>query len=231
MTMGCENLQDIFWVDRLKNYYSTLYRGAIKHDSPDLTRIHTIRRIVGIIRDCGCNPPNILDIGSGPQSLVKEFYIAYGKRKEYMDHSFFTMDVADIPREKLLMNKYGPSNHTRGGALNLPYLNGSFGIVVSNMAIDFLPDEAYREVYRVLNPGGYAIFSFHHPYLLTSDLDKNDEIKAEFYNYLREANKLFSCKGDIQVKLKSFGLSALEITEQADRHLSDKWWEVLARKN
>jgi ubiquinone/menaquinone biosynthesis C-methylase UbiE len=62
-----------------------------------------------------------------------------------------------------LLNHSNVSRRVRGSITNLPFKSGSFTLVTANMVVEHLenPSEEFREVCRVLAPGG--LFIFHTP--------------------------------------------------------------------
>src|SRR5258708_339638 len=115
--------------------------------------------------------------------------------------------------------------HTQGSALNLPIADNSVGLVISNHAIDFLPTKAFNEAYRILVPKGVAIFNFHHPSMISEDLNeiKNNNVR-EFWKYLRENNILFDSETRIRQTMEGAGFIVNSVNINTDTR--DKWWEV-----
>lgn len=216
--------------DLLGTHYTDLYRRE-KHDSPEAARISMIRRIKAALFD---HPQNryVLDIASGPQSLERQLSKSFPPHEQtYFEGTrFVTVDYAIIAQCKLLGSRLKNITHIRcDAARSLPFKSDSFGLVVSNMGIDFLPREALGHASDVLTPGGKAIFHFHHPNMIPEDLTRvrNPRIKA-FWTYLKERNVLFKSEVEIRASLKSVNLNVTEVAAQHDRY--DTWWEVVARK-
>lgn len=223
--MTDQSFQEGGWGDLLGRFYTDAYR-AMKHDSPELSRVSMNKRIVDWLREYGGHGP-ILSIGAGRQSLEKQL-LAFSDRNVPDGIQIVTLDIADIPSSSLLARKYGVA-HVRADSLDLPYPDNSFGLVVSNHAIDFLPETVYSEVCRVLIPGGRAIFYCHHPDMIPDDLRtiKNPDVR-EFWGYLKGNQVLFATEVQIRDTLGRFGLVTEEVKLGND--WQNKWWEVVAYK-
>ena len=213
--------------DLLATHYSDAYKGAIKHDSPERSRVSMNKRILELVAE-GIPEKRILSIGAGRQMLERQLFKFAGNKQLLLQGlQVVTMDIARIGGGNLLAKKYGVE-HTRADALALPYPDNQFGLVVSNHAIDFLPEEAYGEVGRVLAPGGKAIFYCHHPSMLeTIDGAKNNNVKV-WWQYLKDNRVLMENEGQIRDRLAKYGLEVEEVKLNTDG--TDKWWEVVAHK-
>ena len=78
----------------LTDFYSNLYRGNAKHDSPEQSRIEMIRNLAA---ECAYrNNIRILNIGAGRQSLEKQFFSAYRSAPWVRNISFISFDIAAI---------------------------------------------------------------------------------------------------------------------------------------
>ena len=213
----------------LNNFYSRRYTSE-KHDSPEESRTSMIRRIRNLILEGKIVPAEVLDIGSGPQSLEKQlfgFLHNGGSLKKMVQ--VVSIDLANILPRRLLARKIQNVQHVQGNAVKLPFADQSFGLVVSNHAIDFCPqEEAFREAYRVLNNGGKGIFYLHHPSMFEYP-PLNEEVVI-FWQYLKDNHILFSNEQDIRTFLKRVGFISAEISLKTDKLKTDKWWEVVAEK-
>lgn len=118
--------------------------------------------------------------------------------------------------------------HTQASGAQLPYPDNSFGLVVSNHAIDFMPDEAFDEAGRVLHPQGKAIFYFHHSAMIPDNLKRLKRDRAMYWKYLKDNKILFSCQEEIIEKMTRKGFATEECNLTTDG--VDKWWEVVLRK-
>ena len=194
----------------LKQHYDTSYL-AEKHDSPDGSRVALGQKMMEALKQ-GIPTPWILDVGSGRQSVEKEFMAPRQRRYgDFLDKfKFATLDIAKIPRRNLLARKLGVE-HTRASGLALPYPDGQMGLVFSNHAIDFLPDEVYDEVARVLAPEGKVIFNFHHPSMLQGLNRMRDKNVKNLWQYLKDNGSLFETETKIRETLASHGLTVDEV--------------------
>ena len=130
---------------------------------------------------------------------------------------------------KLLAQKIKSVQHSRADAVALPFQDGSFGLVVSNHAIDFAPQEAaFREAYRVLSDGGKGIFYLHHPSMLR-EFSEYEEVRT-FWQYLQENSILFASEEEIRDFLGKIGFIPKEISTKSDKKKDDTWWEVVVEK-
>ena len=225
-----DQLSQIEAISILPQHYETVYRGSFKHDSPEQSRTNMAGEMIQVLRE-GIPNPWILGIGTGPQSMEKQLFAHQGQQVRDLLGKFklVTLDVAKIGGAILLArNKYGVE-HVRADANLLPYPDNRFGLVDSNMAIDFLPRSAYRELTRVLSPGGVALLHFHHPSMLPDDMGivKNETVR-KFWQYLRDNGILFRSASEIRWGLGEAGLVVKKVTLATDGR--DKWWEVMAHK-
>lgn len=98
----------------------------------------------------------VLDLGCGP-----------GLTSQYLHDHGCQVVACDISREMLRrvdINKGNRTIETRlGSAFDLPAVAGEFDAVVSRMCIPHFPNwpDILHEVSRVLNRGGYFIYSFN----------------------------------------------------------------------
>lgn len=213
----------------LTDHYSKLYSHE-KHDSPEASRVSLVKKIVTALHD-GIPNNQILDIGSGPQSLEKQLFMGRDdKSRAFLGgFHFTTLDIAEINSQKLLASKEQNVGHVLADATKLPFDNKTFGLIVSNLVLDFLPRDVFKEVHRVMAEGGKAIFFFHHPSMLPKDLNSvtNDSVR-KFWKYLVETKSLFGSRGEIVATLGEFGLQTKKVVSVTDG--KDTWWEVVVSK-
>jgi len=216
--------------DALIKHYSGMYSGKEKHDSPEESRTNICRKIIEIVKLQEIPNPNILDLGSGPQALEKQL-LAFGNKEDrnmLKNLSITTLDIASILKNKILALKFG-ANHVQADSKLLPFSSNSFGLIISNHSIDFIPnrDNAIKEAFRTLSHGGIVIFNFHHKDMLKSISKTSGSVK-EHWNYLIDNNLLFGSETEIRNYLKKFGYKDIEIEEKSDNN--DKWWMICAKK-
>lgn len=92
-----------------------------------------------------------------------------------------------------------------------------------------MPTTALTEVYRILTPGGIALFNFHHLDMIPKDLRSvRDERVRAFWTYLRENQILFRDETQILTRLQNVGYKDVQVGLNTDR--VDKWWEISGKK-
>jgi len=214
--------------DILTTFYTRLYDNlGRKHDSPDKSRVSLAKAVAEYAKD---NPEGmrVLDIGSGRQSLERQIISAHKNKHGVNSLQLFTIDIADIPHHKLLEQRNDNVHHSRGSALRLPFADNSFKLIVSNHAVDFLPRNAFGEIYRVLTSQGACLFNFHHPALLKGiDSVTNKDVHS-FWTYLKETNGLFASEAEISNTLLQYGFTNTQVSLDNDHN--DTWWKVTAYK-
>ncbi|MFQ5493288.1 MAG: class I SAM-dependent methyltransferase [Candidatus Dojkabacteria bacterium] len=168
-------------------------------------------------------------------------------------HDYTTLDLADIEPTRLLANRYLNNIYTDGSktynrmhiqanALALPLPTEAFHVVYSNHAIDFATvseqtgpiTAALHEANRVLVPGGYAIFYFHHPEMIATDLSAiANTSTGRYWKYLRDNSILFENEDQIRKHMSEAGFVDIEVVYFKEGNIpsvGDQWWEVTARK-
>lgn len=215
--------------EELISFYS-LYYLAEKSDSPDGSIFSLYRRAAKIMRKLKTGE-RILDLGAGRQNFEAYYRRVNGKQKQSC--SFVTVDIASIKRVQLLKSSF--YNHVRADGGFLPFSDAVFPLAVSNMALDFMPEEARRELLRVLTPSAQVYLNLHHPSLIeegVKDLRQKAEKKGltfkerktlSFWQHLKDNQILFQNQEQIRETFyKDFIIQ--RIGEGADKE--DKWWEV-----
>ena len=117
------------------------------------------RETISLLRDAANIQPGstVLDIGSGPGHVAGALAEA-GAAVTGIDFSARMVEVAH--------RHYPQATFLEADAEQLPFDDASFEAVVSNFVIHHLarPDVVFREVYRVLEPGGsFAFVVFERP--------------------------------------------------------------------
>lgn len=256
-----------------KNYYTDLYKEDISplkrrvmpltlgnvyrleqafntNDSPAESRKSILKRFLE-----GTNLTSssiVLDLGAGRQIVEAELE-ADKTRRFIPDFTMITLDNAEIPSDQLLINIFFPERTTRyphliADAANLPIQNNSLDAAISNMALDFMPEEAKFELFRVLKPNAPLFLNLHHPKLIPENLDQEiANIKRKIFQrsqrggrtrsvhkrinevlshhkWLRENNCLFENPNQIQNAFEQVGFTVSNINLKTDKQ--DVWWEV-----
>lgn len=99
----------------------------------------------------------VLDLGCG-SGLFTSKLKKWGADVAGVD---FSQGMLEIARTQQPDIKFFKANLTR-----LPFPSGSFDIVASSLVLHYLknPKTVCKEVWRVLKPCGYFVFSMHHPF-------------------------------------------------------------------
>lgn len=237
----------------LEGYYDAIYAGgAIQLDSPKNTReeiVHNIATIAerGLVTfDPQDKPLTVLNLGSGPQALEKEFYEYAHQgpeprlRRLLEATRFITLDIASIPADRLLLSSSKQNqyvSHINASSTHIPLADTSVDVVVSNMSVDMLRvhprtyDRAVQEISRVLKHDGMGLFTFHHPQVFESHASSPTlspySYEGVYFNP-NAHNPFYSDKADI---VTDFALAGLEVDVaqiHADGH--EKWWHIETHK-
>ncbi len=213
------------------DHYTTLYKGE-KSDSPEFSRVSLIRRFRPQLLTL-TSTDFVLDLGAGRQIFERQYLSTYG----HPLCQIISLDMAYLKRFQLLAGRSQRITHIQADGAHLPFVDRAFSLVVSNMAFDFMPEEAIQEVHRVLKPGGRLLVNFHHPFLIPNNIgekikrgakSKGIQTVHEVWGYMQEHNILFSNPTDITDKFKRFGFK-VETAKEA-RAREDIWWEVDMQK-
>lgn len=97
----------------------------------------------------------VLDVGSGPGLLAYDMAVAAGERGRVCGVDVSSAMIAMASRRCAALPWV---EFQKAGALELPYPNDSFDVVVSTQVLEYVPDipAALAELHRVLRPGGRA---------------------------------------------------------------------------
>lgn len=213
-------------VEAINTFYSKFYLRD-KEDSPDQSRLLLARKSKPIISGLGSRD-YVLDLGAGRQIFEREYVRSYGQPA----YQIVTVDIAEIRRRQLL-TKIGDISHVRASGSHLPFNNESFSLVVSNMALDFMPENTIDELHRVMKPGSVGLVNLHHPDLIPEDLEsrlsqshltERQRRVHEFWKYLRENNILYSDEFEILNKFFLHGFYVKGIDRVVEHE--DTWWEL-----
>ena len=107
----------------------------------------------------------VLDLGCGTGILTNEL-VAWGAEAEGVDLS---EEMIALAKEN-----YPEIKFTTASSENLPYPENSFDLAASSLVMHYLEDlqPTLVEIARVLKPAGSFIFSMHHPFNESFDLNK-----------------------------------------------------------
>jgi ubiquinone/menaquinone biosynthesis C-methylase UbiE len=99
---------------------------------------------------------------------------------------------------------------------HLEFADGTFDFAYSSLAIHYIEDwhQVFREVYRVLKPGGYFLFSCNHPVATSLDTIKdNGTIRVSQLSRTRDrANDTVSIVGDYSSRKKLKSIADMIVT-------------------
>ncbi|GLT18685.1 SAM-dependent methyltransferase [Vibrio zhanjiangensis] len=134
-----------------------------------------------------------------------------------LSQSIKTLTCVDASSDmiNLVKGKFGPQVHAYVQNLNqgLPSeASSSADVIISPLVLHYVEDltPLFSEVYRVLKPGGYMVFSTHHPF--------NDFSASPSSNYFRREliEETWDTIGT-PVKVKFYRRPLMEITEAISR--------------
>lgn len=236
---------------RLEDFYTPYYRESGRHDSPDRSRVEMARSVVNAIVDSG-EPQNVLDVGAGRAdifgSILRNTYRP--EVQELVDRSrFFAVDIAEIGLRQRI--KPGSIFHVQADSRQLPFREGAFGVIFSNLSIDMLRrngngdyEQALKEVYRVAKGGAAIKFNFH-PSGLFDKLSREyiqvpssgsgqDRVLRGYFTGDAADNPFYSDEQTIREELTEAGLAVgpVVLTNNASGRLpaTDEWWKASAIK-
>lgn len=196
----------------------------------------------------------VLSLGAGKQLLERAYLGPFSERqykkalRNYGNHQrpdqvqckIVTIDFADLKREQLAAMRFPNVTHLRASGDSLPLGDNTVSVIISNMALEYMPENALAEAYRVLVSGGKL---FANIWTGEEYLEEWDEFKIQlplskrikknllqnlsfWYQFVRsgvnsyfgfditQARKIFESHGFYVEKLKKSG----------DTHIN--WWEV-----
>lgn len=118
-------------------------------------------RLIGHLNFTKLEPGRILDIGCGTGYFTR---LLRGKYKKAEITAFDLSDSMVATTRKAHARRlpwHGRHLHASGDAAALPFKSGSFDLVCSNLAMQWVPepDQMLAEMRRVLAPGGLILFS------------------------------------------------------------------------
>jgi ubiquinone/menaquinone biosynthesis C-methylase UbiE len=128
-----------------------------------------------------CKNKKVLDLGCGSGILSNKIRAWEG--------NVIGVDIAE-EMIKIAKQTYPKIRFTIANAQNLPFKNNEYDIVASSLVMHYFQDlnSVFTEVSRVLVDNGYFVFSMHHPFNTSFDVEKDKEgkkviVKPYFHNY------------------------------------------------
>lgn len=134
-------------------------QGAQQYEKTVIVQKLVIERILSNLAKLYTQnyPLRILDVGAGTGLLLRSL------RKVYPEAFLAGLDLAPGMGDATIhaLQDAGNFLFVEGDAENLPFLDGSFDLVVSTSTFQWLPslDRAFSEARRVLRPGGSFLFA------------------------------------------------------------------------
>lgn len=222
------------------------------NDSPAASRRSILQRLAAYQKIYPLTDSSVvLDLGAGRQILEVEFEATNADIAPQF--KIITLDIANITQDQLLIPRYFPDaqsryRHLQADGSNLLFADNTIDAALSNMALDFMPENARKELFRVLRNGAPVFLNLHHLSGLSSNIDyllkklqrrmirkmqfggkpsKSQEQRLSVLKhdkFLRDNNVLFSNPQDIRKAFEKYGFVVTSI-EEAQNDI-DKWWEV-----
>ncbi|HBH46854.1 MAG: hypothetical protein A2445_01110 [Candidatus Jacksonbacteria bacterium RIFOXYC2_FULL_44_29] len=217
-----------------KQFYTEYYKKETD-DSPDDTRWSLACSFYDVLRRGALPNFKCLDIAAGTQKFELEFIRQFGDRKIATENGnqsirdclqFTTFDLAEIPKSTLYLerlkngsgepsNAVSQSHHLQADANEMPFKDNTFGIAVSNLALDFIGYEAIREMKRVLKEGGRAIINLHHKDML---MPSREELDKEIRQIKIDLSQTSQVDVESVIDARQERLKLLEFWEALDRN-------------
>jgi len=161
--------------------------------SPDYAKVElpeyflnkrSTRLILELVGDCDLKGAKVLDVGCGRGGTL------YTLSQFYQAKTLTGIDITDANIKFCRQNFEGePIEFHKGDAENLPFADNEFDILTNVESSHVYPNlfKFYREVYRVLKPGGYFLYT---------DIFPNQEL-PNFITYLQEVGLSLELDRDI----------------------------------
>lgn len=153
--------------------------------------------------------------------------------KDYLEVLHFAPEQAFHNRFKKLKNitytttdLNSPLADVKADICNLPFSNNSFDVILCNHVLEHIPDDtkAMQELYRVLKPGGWAIFQ------IPQDLNRESTFEDNSITDKKERAKIFGQYDHVRIygkdyfdKLRSVGFKVEEIDYSTE--ISTDLWD------
>jgi len=128
----------------------------------------------------GIEPGNkVLDLGSGAGNdcFVARSLVGSEGKVTGID---FTDEMVQKARQNLAKTEFQNMEFIQGDIENMPLPDATYDVVISNCVLNLVPDkqQAFREIYRVLKPGGHFCIS---DVVITGTLPRPLQEAAELY--------------------------------------------------
>ena len=167
----------------------------------------------------------VLNIGAGRQHLEREI-------KSKLREAKIENRVKIVPIDILNSNDYSENSLSPltvvADAIEMPFPDNKFDLVVSEMTIDILPFVALKESFRVLKPEGDIIFHFH----WWSESGENAKGKIAEYIKKYSLGGGSSNEEEIKKRIEKAGFKNVKVDTQGfyDGTNETLWLEVTGKK-
>lgn len=132
-------------------------KAAESYDAAAFLQQEVASRVFERMQYMRVNPGKILDVGCGTGACSRQLKKTFSKAK------VFAVDIAPgmIAKAKKSQGLFNKINYQVADADQLPFDDNQFDVVFSNLTIQWLPDlkKTFKELHRVLKPGGLLLFS------------------------------------------------------------------------
>ena len=154
---------------------------------------------------------SILDVGCGGGGALRDMASRFPGATIYgIDYSRDMVLLAKKVNKNLM--KKGRIGISQGSVSNLPFSNGTFGLITAFESYYFWPDlhRDLQEIKRVLKPEGTL--------LIVNEVYENEKFKNRNRKWAAWANMHLHSPGGYRELLKTAGYRAIEVHEIADKN-------------
>lgn len=143
------------------NIADSFSRAAKSYSQHDFLQREIASRVFERLSLINIKPKNILDLGCGNGASSRELKSTFSASK------ITAVDIAPgmLEEAKKSQSWFKTIHYQQADIDQLPFENNSFDLLFSNLTIQWLPDLkiTFKELNRVLKPGGLLIFSTFGP--------------------------------------------------------------------
>lgn len=176
---------------------------------------------------------HILDLGSG------NFYFARLLQAHYKLHHAPPphVRIISVDYARLVKPPHLKTSAVRADGAKLPFKDSVFEAVVSNLAMDYMGENAIADLLRVLKPGAKAFINLMQEGMLPSTLSRinlseltiRQRDTYDACKYLADNRLLYNTAYPLQQKYESHGFKVHSLA-MGDSQTKDKWWELEVQK-
>lgn len=224
----------------LRTFYGRFYDGTLKSHVPNPARSSMLERMRPVVEKL-TPQDRVLDLGSGRQ-IMERFMLRGLNGRVAPSCQFVTLDFADIKPGKLLERDTPSVVHVRGNGAQLPFRDGTFSAVFSDMAFEFMGDQKFAELGRVVKSDGHIFINVLHEKAPDTQIPAYEERVAESRNnkqhlrswveYWKNYQKVCSeFTQNPQAVIEKFAQNGMAVSRyQFAESPSYDWVEIDARK-